>query len=145
MLLRLAPGERLLPGAEAAARAILEDPRVEAVLLRLDPEGDGAFARAARRQMRAWDGRLVHRQTCWAPGARVAVREGGAGWRAAGSAPLLADALERGRLVEAVPGPAVATPLGRDLETWRAAWRNEGRAWGALAARDARFRPFLPA
>lgn len=140
----LAPGERLLPGAAEAAEALLAEPDVAAVLVPLVPEGEHALARAARTYMRAWDRRFVHRMTFFAPGARVATREP-LGWRAAEAAPLLADAIEAGRRVEALPAHGVAAPIARDLDAWARAWRDEGAAWGRLAARDARFAPFLPA
>ena len=158
----LGPGETLLPEARDAAAKLLEDPRVAAVLVPLLPEGDAPLPRAARRYMAAWDARLLHRQTFYAPGARVltrsisegedaglqgrvGAREALAGWRAADAAPFLARAIDEGRAVEALPAAGVATPVARDLEAWLAWARREGAGWGALARRDARFRPFAPA
>jgi hypothetical protein len=128
---------------EAASR-LLEDPRVAAVLVPLRPTGEGALARAARRYVAAWDRRLLHRQNLFVPGARVVARAPLPGWRAADAAPELARAVDAGADVEPLPAGAVLTPIARDLGGWIAWAREEGAAWGALAAREARFRPFVP-
>lgn len=140
----LAPGERLLPGTAEAAAALLAREGVEAVLVPLAPEGDASLARAARRYVAAWDRRFVHRMNFFAPASRVLTRAPLSGWRNADAAPVLADAIARGGLVEALPSSGVATPIARDLEAWRAWAAEEGAAWGALAAREPRFAPFLP-
>lgn len=136
--------ERLLPGARDEAQRLLDE-GAAFVLLRVEPEGERALARAARAYMARWDARFVHRQTWYAPMARVASRAPLPGPRLADAAPLLADAIGRGERVEAVAAPGVASALARDLDAWVRAWRAEGRAWGRAAASDARMRPFLPA
>lgn len=142
----LGPGESLLPGTQEAAAALLARDEVAAVLVPLVPQGHHALARAARRYVGRWDARLVHRQTWFAPAARVVTRAPLTGHRSAEAAPLLRDAIERGHLVEALRAPlGVATTIARDLDAWRAWARDEGSAWGALAARDDRFAPLLPA
>lgn len=145
MHVALAPGESLPDATATAARAALERPGVEAVLMPLRPVGPGALPRAAARYLAAWDRRFVHRQTFFAPASRCAARAPLPGWRNADAAPVLADAIARGAVVEALPGSPVDTPIGRDLDAWRAWAREEGEAWGALAAREPRFLPFLPA
>lgn len=145
MHVHLAPGERLLPGAEAQLDALFARPEVEAVLLPIVPEGDGRLARAARRYMAEWDRRVVHAQNYFAPASRVAARRELPGHRNGDLAPFLADAIAAGRRVEALPGCGVASPLARDLDAWVRFHQAEGAAWGALAAREERFRRFLPA
>lgn len=144
MEVALLPGERLLPDARDEAARLLDE-GAAFVLLRVEPEGGAALARAARAYMRAWDARFVHRQTWYAPMARVAAPAPLPGARLADVAPLLADAIARGGRVEAVAAPGVVAPMARDLDAWLRAWREEGRAWGRAAARDVRVRPFLPA
>ena len=147
MHVHLAPGESLLPGTREALDAAFADPRVEAVLLPLVPEGRGLFPAAARRYLAAWDARFLHRQNFFAPASRVAARAALPGHRNADAARHLADALAHGRLVEALPGGSglgVSTPVARDVGAWARWAREEGRAWGRLAAEDARFRGFLP-
>ena len=144
MRANLGPGERLLPGAAEAAARALEDPRVEAVLLPLVPEGAGAFPTLARRYLAAWDARFVHPQTFFAPAARAVTREPVPGWRSAEAAPRLARAIDEGRRVEALPGFGVASPFADDLDALLRWAREEGALWGRLAAREARFAPFLP-
>lgn len=141
----LAPGESLLPGTREALAALFAQPDVEAVLLPLVPAGEAPFPRAARRYLAAWDRRFVHRQNFYAPASRCVTRAPLAGWRNADAAPLLADAIARGARVEALPRHGVATPIARDLAAWVGHFRAEGEAWGALAAREPRFAPFLPA
>lgn len=141
----LAPGETLLPGTREALATLFAEPDVEAVLLPLVPEGDGALPRAARGYLRRWDARFVHRQNFFAPASRTVTRAPLRGWRNADAAPLLARAIDGGRRVEALPGHGVATPLARDLGAWASSFRDEGRAWGRLAAQEPRFAPFLPA
>src|SRR5438067_12751816 len=104
----LGPGESLLPGAAEAAAKLFADPRVDLVLVALRPQGDGPLPSAARRYMAAWDARLLHRNTFFAPGARVISREPIDGWRAGEVAPLLARAIDAGRVVEALPWHGVA-------------------------------------
>lgn len=145
MRLHLAPGERADAATLTRAAALLDDPRIAAVLVPLVPDGDSRTARAARRYMSAWDARLVHDQTAWAPGARVATREPLPGWRAADAAPTLQRALDEGRIVRALRDGRVETPLARDLDKWIAWAREEGAAWGALARRDPRFARLSPA
>lgn len=146
MYVQLAPGESLLPGTRDALTPFLADPRVEAVLVPLVPQGDHALARAARRYLAAWDARLVHSQNFFAPAARVASRHAPAGPRNAHAAPMLADALAGGKRIEAlrVPAAGVATHIGDDLGAWSAHFRAEGRAWSELALRDPRFGGFAP-
>ena len=144
MHVHLAPGESLLPGTREALEALFADPLVDAALLPMVPAGEGAFPRAARRYLAAWDARFLHRQNFFAPASRVAARVPLPGPRNADAAPHLAALLDQGRLVETA-GPGVATPVAADLGAWTRWAREEGRAWGALAARDARFRGFLPA
>jgi hypothetical protein len=141
----LAPGESLSPGTREALDALFDDPRVGAVLLPLLPMGEGAFPRAARRYLAAWDVRFLHRQNFFAPASRVASRAALPGPRNADAAPTLAALLDVGGRIEALHEGGVSTPIARDLGAWTAWAREEGRAWGALAARDARFRGFLPA
>lgn len=141
----LAPGETLLPGAQEELRRLFAQPDVEAVLLPLVPQGEAPMPRAARRYLAAWDRRFLHRQNLFAPASRAVTRAPLAGWRNADAAPLLAQALARGARVEALPACGVVTPIARDLSSWVAHFRSEGEAWGALAARDASFAPFLPA
>lgn len=138
----LGPGETLEPGTAPAIDALLSDPEVFAVLVPLVPRGTGLLPRAARRYLSAWDGRFLHAQTWFAPAARVVARERLAGFRHGDAAPALADALEKGRRVEALRGGAVGCDLARDLSAWSAHWRAEGEAWGRAAARDARLLPF---
>lgn len=153
MHIALAPGETLLPGTREALDALFAREEVEAVLVPLVPRGDDALQRAARRYLAAWDRRYLHPQNFFAPACRVATRAPLAGWRNADAAPMLADALAQGRRIEALDGEAardgpskgVSSPLGDDLAAWIAHFRDEGSAWGALARRDARFRPYLPA
>ncbi|GEM_PF-6987652 len=141
---QLAPGEALAPGARAAAEAVLARPEVAAALLPLRPAGDWALARAARRYLAAWDARFLHPMNFFAPAARAATREPLPGPRNADAAPFLADALDRGLRIEALPGAPVAAPMAADLGSWVAWARAEGEAWGRLAARAERFRGFLP-
>lgn len=147
MPLHLAPGERAAPGAEDAAARALADPRVAAVLVPIVPTGDGAVPRAAARLMRAWDARLLHDDTWYALGARVATSGGRQvpGWRAADAAPILARALDAGERVVALRSAAVESPVARDLDAWVAWAREEGAAWGALARREPRFARVLVA
>lgn len=145
MHVQLAAGERLAPGAEQALAALFERPEVEAVLLPVVPEGEGALAVSARRYMAEWDRRFVHPQNFFAPASRAATRRPLPGPRNAEAAPCLADAIAGGRRVEALPGAGVLSPLARDLDAWLRWHRAEGLAWGALAAREPRFAPFLPA
>jgi hypothetical protein len=144
----LAPGESLLPGTREALDGLFEDPLVDAVLLPLVPAGEGALARAARAYLAAWDRRFLHRQNFFAPASRVASREPMPGPRNADATPRLAAALAKGLVIEALvaSGDAggVSTPIARDLGAWVAWAREEGAAWGALAARDARFLGFIP-
>lgn len=141
----LAPGESLLPGAREALEAIFADVRIEAVLMPLMPQGEGAFPRAARRYLAAWDRRFLHRQNFFAPASRCATRAPLAGWRNADAAPALAAVLARGGRVGALPAAGVATRIGDDLARWVAHFRAEGEAWGALAARESAYAGFLPA
>lgn len=143
----LAPGERLRAGTrERLDRLFASDPDVGAALLPLVPEGDGWFPRTARRYAAAWDARFLHRQNWFVPLARVASRAPLPGHRAADAAPHLADLIQSGRArVEVLPEGGVDTGLARDLESWTRWASEEGLAWGRLAARDARFPPFLPA
>ena len=142
----LAPGERLRPGArEAVERAFAADPRLGAVLLPLVPEGVGYLPRVARRYVASWDARLLHAQNWFVPFGRVASRVPLPGPLAADAAPHLADLVLGGAKVDTLPDTWVDTGLARDLEAWTAWWEVEGRAWGRLAARDARFPRFLPA
>ena len=140
----LAPGERLLPGAEAALRQLLARPEVEAVLVPLVPEGEGVLARAARRYLRAWDARFVHPQNLFAPAARVVTHAPLPGPRNGDAAPFLRDVLARGGRIEALPVEGVATRIAEDLARWTGHFRAEGEAWGALAARDRELRRLLP-
>lgn len=141
----LARGESLLPGAAEALDACFAEPDVEAVLLPLVPVGDHALARAARDYLRAWDARFVHRQNFFAPASRAVTRAPLAGWRNADAATTLAASIGTGQRVEALPEWGVSSPIAQDLGTWVSTFRDEGHAWGALAARDPRFAPFLPA
>jgi hypothetical protein len=141
---QLAPGEALAPGTRAAAEALLARPEVAAVLLPLRPAGDWPLARAARRYLAAWDARFLHPMNFFAPAARAATREALPGPRNADAAPFLADALDRGLRIEALPAAPVASSMAADLAAWVAWARAEGEAWGRLAARDARFAGFLP-
>lgn len=141
----LGPGETLLPGTADAVAKVLEDARVEAVLLPIVPSGAGPLPRAARRYLRAWDARLLHAQNFFAPATRVATRAQVSGHRNADAAPALARALDEGRRIEALREGGVASPVARDLGAWVAWAREEGAAWGALAARDARFARFVTA
>lgn len=145
MHVHLAPGESLLPGTEEALGALFASPRVGAVLLPLVPAGEGAFPTAARRYLAAWDARFLHPQNFFAPATRVAARAPLPGFHNADAAPALAALLDAGGRIEALHAGGVSTPVGRDLGTWTSWAREEGRAWGALAAKDARFRGFLPA
>lgn len=141
----LLPGESLLPGTEEATRRLFEDPRVEAVLVPLVPQGEGVLARAARRYLAAWDARFLHRQNFFAPATRVLARRPLGGARNGELAPALARILDEGRFVEALTsGGGVAAPVADSVGAWVAWARDEGSAWGALAAREPRFAPFLP-
>lgn len=144
MHVALAPGESLLPDARAPLATLFEDPRVEAVLVPLVPQGEHALARAARRHLALWDARLLHAQNYFAPAARVASRAPLPGWRNADAAPRLAEALARGGRIEALRGAGVACRIADDLGAWTAHFRAEGAAWRALAARDARFARLAP-
>lgn len=143
--LQLAPGERPSEGTLDAAARILEDPNVAAVLVPIEPEGASRTAAAARAYMAAWDARLIHDQTCFAPGDRVATREALPGPRAADAAPFLRRALDEGLRVVALREGVVRSPIAASLDAWVAWARGEGEAWGALARRDAGFARFAPA
>ncbi len=145
MHLHLAPGESLLPGTHEAAQRLLDDPDVDAVLLRLVPSGTGRLARSARPYLAEWDRRFVHRMNFYAPASRVASRQPWPGHLAADAAPHLARAIDAGRRVEAVLDGGVATPIATNLQTWLEWASAEGAQWGRLAAREPRFAPFLPA
>lgn len=141
----LAPGEALAPGTADALDALFVAPDVDAALLPLVPEGAGAWQRAARTYLARWDARFVHRMNFYAPASRTVTRAPLPGPRNADAAPALAASIDHGRRVEALPAHGVVSPIARDLGTWVGAFREEGRAWGALAAREPRFAPFLPA
>lgn len=145
MHLALAPGESVDDATRERIRKLLEDPRVAAVLVPIVPVGASRVARAARRLMAAWDARLLHDNTSFALGARVATRVATRGWTAADAAPSLADALARGARVVALRDGAAASPVAWDLDAWIAWSRAEGGAWGALARRDPRFARMSPA
>lgn len=145
MHVALAPGETLLPGTQEALDVLFARADVDAVLLPLVPQGEGALPRAARTHLATWDARFLHRQTFFAPASRAATRAPLPGPLNAHAAPYLADTIGRTRVVEALPAHGVVTGIGRDMGTWVAHFREEGRAWGWLAAREPRFRPFLPA
>jgi len=125
--------------------ALFHEADVEAVLLPLVPQGEGAFPRAARRYLAAWDRRFLHRQNFFAPATRCATRAPLAGARNADAAPVLAAAIARGARVEALAAAGVATRMGDDLARWVAHFRAEGEAWGSLAAREPAYAGFLPA
>lgn len=144
MQIALAPGESLLAGARESLEKLFDDARVAAVLVPLVPQGERALARAARRYLGLWDARFLHRQNFFAPATRVASRVAADGWRNADAAPLLADAIASGARVEALREGGVASRIADDLSAWTAHFRAEGRAWAALAARDARFARFAP-
>lgn len=148
MHVHLAPGESLLPGTRERLDALFADPQVEAVLLPLVPSGDHALARSARSYLEKWDRRFLHRQNFFAPASRVASRVPLPGHLNGEAAPVLADALDRGARLEALPthtGLGVSTPIARDLDAWLRWAREEGSAWGRAAANDARLAGFLPA
>lgn len=145
MHVALAPDEALLPGAREAIGRAFDDPAVAAALLPLVPQGSAPLARAARTYLARWDGRFLHPQNYFAPAARVALREPAPGWRNGDWAPRLAEAIDEGRRVVALPAAGVASPLASDLGAWARHFRAQGLAWGALAARDARYAGFLPA
>lgn len=145
MHVHLAPGESLLPGTREALLRRFEDPKVGAVLLPLVPAEGGLFARSARRYLASWDARFLHPQNHFAPASRVATRVPLPGFRNADAAPHLADVLDQGMKVDTTPDTGVVTPIAADLQAWVLWAASEGRAWGELAARDARFLGFLPA
>lgn len=153
--MRLAPGETLLPGTAEAVAALLDDPKVAGVIAPLVPQGDHALARAARRYLAAWDGRLLHDQTFYAPATRCALRHVpdtwaphaghvGPTWRNADAAPHLADAMARGARIVALRDGGIACRIADDLGAWNAHFRAEGAAWTELARRDPRFARFAP-
>ncbi|HWH08603.1 MAG TPA: hypothetical protein VNX21_05340, partial [Candidatus Thermoplasmatota archaeon] len=75
MHLQLDAGESPAPGTREACARLLDDPQVAAVLVPLRPSGGSRAERAAARYLAAWDARLVHENTAFAPAARAATRE----------------------------------------------------------------------
>lgn len=144
MHVQLAPGESVSMATRAAAESALARPGVDAVLLPLKPRGEGRLPRAARRYLAAWDARYLHPMNFFAPAARVASREALPGPRNADAAPALEAILARGGRIEALRDAPVECGIADDLSTWTGWARAEGEAWGRLAAREPRFRGFLP-